>query len=209
MALNDTFFFTVQGTLAGRNIVHTLHFREWGAPIVGNPAQDLINTWQSSCQTPWLAIYPSAYSLVRITAQRICGSLPLPSRVEEGVGAAGTRTASTDLLAPWLAVAVNESSGLAGKRWHGRFFLSGGIEGDINGETLITSAGFWYQAIVGYVNALTSAFIDPAAPDLWQLVVHSRKEAEEHPTYQCQQTSTPVTSLGIVARLTSQRSRRA
>jgi hypothetical protein len=209
LALNDTYFFTCQGTLSGRNYVHTLHFRELAGPITGNPAQDLINTWQTACQTQWIAAHPPAYTLVRLTAQRICGTLPLPSRVEEGVGAVGVRPIATDLLPPWLAICVNESTGLAGKRWHGRFFISGGAEADIVGETLNTAANTWLATTTAYVAALSTRFVNQAVPLNWELVTHSRMEQKEHPSFQCTQTSTPVTGLGIVTRLTSQRSRRA
>lgn len=209
MAINDTYFFTAQGTLGGRNYIHTLHFRELVGPISGNPAQDLINTWQAACQTTWMGAHPAAYTLVRLTAQRICGSVPLPSRVEEGVGSAGTRAITGEALPPWLSIAVNESTGLAGKRWHGRFFLSGGMEGDVVGETLLTGAGIWLTTVNAYITALSTRFVNQAVPLNWELVVHSRKQADETPGAQCTQTSTPVTAIGVVARLTTQRSRRA
>jgi hypothetical protein len=209
VAINDTYFFTVQGTLQGRNIVHTQHFRELAGPIVGNPAADLINAWQAACQTAWLAAHPTNYSLVRITAQRICGSLPLPSRVEEGVGTPGTRVLSGDALPPWLAICVNESTGLAGKRWHGRFFMSGGSEGDVAGETFTPGGTAWLGTVTAYVTALGTRFVNQAVPVNWELVLHSRAEAAQFPAKQCTETSTPVTGLGVVSRLTSQRSRRA
>ena len=209
MAINDTYFFTCQGTYQGRNYVHTLHFRELVGPISGNPAQDLINTWQAACQSAWLGIHPATYTLVRLTAQRICGTKPLPARVEEGVGAVGLRSPSGELLPAWLAIAVNESTGLAGKRWHGRFFISGGAETDINGETLLPGGSTWLQATTTYVSALSTRFVNQAVPLNWDLVVHSRKEFETNPGAQCTETSTSVTGLGIVSRLTSQRSRRA
>jgi hypothetical protein len=211
LAINDTYFFTAQGTFAGRVYAHTLHFRELVGPITGNPAQDLINTWQTSCQTAWLAAHPSAYTLVRLTAQRICGSLPLPSRVEEGVGLPGTRTAGVtgDPLPSWLSICCNESTGLAGKSRHGRFFMSGGFEGDINGEALVVGASGWLGVVQAYVTALTTRFVNQAVPLNWELVVHSRQLAEDNPTWQCTQTSEPVTAIGVVARLTTQRSRRA
>lgn len=210
MAINDTYFFTAQGTLGGRSYIHTLHFRELVGPISGNPAADLINTWQAACQSAWLGAHPVTYQLVRLTAQRICGSPPLPARVEEGVGLPGLRVAGGTgaLLPPWLAVAVNEATGLAGKSRHGRFFLSGGGESDIDGETLVVGASLWINLIQTYVSALSTRFVQQAVPLNWDLVVHSKKLAEV-PGTQCNQSSEPVTSLGIVARLTSQRSRRA
>lgn len=210
MAVNDTYFFTAQGTLGGRSYVHTLHFRELVGPITGNPSVDLINTWQAACQTQWLAAHPASYTLVRLTAQRICGSPPLPARVEEGVGAVGSRSPvnTGDLLPPWIAVAVNEATGLAGKSRHGRFFMSGGGESDVNGETLTTGGSTWITAIQNYVTALGTRFVQQAVPLNWDLVVHSRTLADI-PGTQCTVSSEPVTSLGIVSRLTTQRSRRA
>jgi hypothetical protein len=208
MAVNDTYFFTAQGLLAGRNYVHTLHFREGLTTPGGNPAQALINEWQAACQTAWLAAHTNAYQLVRLTAQRICGSPPLPSRVEEGVGLVGTRTATGDPLAPWLAIAVNEATGLAGKSRHGRFFMSGGYENDVTGENLVTGANQWVTLATAYVTALTTAFVLPADPFDFELVVHSRKLADI-PGTQCNVSSEPVTTLGLVSRLTTQRSRRA
>lgn len=209
MALNDTYFLTVQGTLQGQIYIHTLHFREILAPPVVNPAQSLIDRWQAVGQATWLGMHGPSYSLTRVTAQKICGSPPLPSRVEEGVGLPGSRSVGTagDALAPWLSVAVNESTGLAGRSRHGRFFVSGGHEADVAGETLTTGANFWLQLLTAYTTALNAAFITGPPAD-WQLVVHSRKLAAQAGT-QCNVSSEPVTSLGINARLTTQRSRRA
>jgi hypothetical protein len=209
VAVNDTFFFTAQGTWQGRNIVHTLHFRQGTVTPVLDPAQELINAWQAACQVAWLGIHPPTYSLVRLTAQRICGSLPLPSRVEEGVGLAGTRTVSTDILPPWMAIAVNESTGRAGRRWHGRFFLTGGEEADVQQENFVAGASAWLGRAQAYVTALGTTFIGDVTTKPWVLVVHSRKEFDTTPGAQCQDTSSAVTSLGIVSRLTTQRSRRA
>lgn len=209
MAVNDTYFFTAQGLWQGRNIVHTLHFRQGDASVTLDPAQELINAWQASSQSAWLAIHPSTYTLVRLTAQRICGSLPLPSRIEEGVGAPGTRVISTDALTPWHAICVNMASGRAGHRWHGRFFVSGGSEGDVSGENFTAGGTAWLGTVSAYVATLTTAFVgDPLTKD-WCLVVHSRKHAKENPGLNCQDTSSPVTALSVVTRLTTQRGRRA
>jgi len=210
VAPNETFFFTVQGQYQGRAYVHTLHFREILPSVGVNPAQDLIDKWQSACQTTWLLAHPPSYTMTRLTAQKICGTPPLPARVEEGSGLVGTRNVGTmgELLPGWLSIAVNESTNLAGRRRHGRFFLSGGGENDIIGETLRNSAGDWLPVVTAYVSALSTRFVGPTAPTDWQLVVHSRKEAEI-PGKQCQDSSAPVTALGIVSRLTTQRSRRA
>ena len=210
MALNDTHFFTAQGTLRGQAYVHTLHFREGVSSLGTNAQQQLIDRWQSTCQAPWLAAHGNDYLLVRLTAQKICGSPPLPARTEEGVGLTGTRAPGTagDPLAPWLAVTVNESTALAGRSRHGRFFISGGYEGDVVQETIATTAGTWGALITSYVNALSTAFITGTPPLDWVQVVHSRKLASV-PGTQCDASSTPVTGLGIVLRLTTQRSRRA
>lgn len=209
MALNDTYFLTVQGTLLGQIYVHTLHFREILAPAGVNPAQSLIDRWQAVGQATWLGMHGSNYSLTRVTAQRICGSPPLPARVEEGVGLSGSRSTGTsgDPLAPWLSIAVNEATGLAGRSRHGRFFVSGGYEGDVANETLTPGASFWLQLLTAYVTALNTGFVVGPPAD-WQLVVHSRKLAAV-PGTQCNQSSEPVISLGVNARLTTQRSRRA
>lgn len=209
MALNDTFFLTVQGMLSGQIYIHTLHFREILAPPALNPAQSLIDKWQSVAQPAWLGAHPAPYTLQRVTAQKICGALPLPARVEEGVNLPGTRSTgiSGPLLAPWLAVAVNEATGLAGRSRHGRFFMSGGGENDVDGEAISTGAGTWFAGITAYVAALTTAFVAGTPAD-WQLVVHSRKLAEV-PGTQCNSSSEPVVALAVGTRLTSQRSRRA
>ena len=210
MAINDTHFFTVQGTLRGQAYVHTLHFREGIDSIGTNASQQLIDKWQANCQTPWLALHGGDYTLVRVTAQKICGTPPLPSRTEEGVGATGTRSTLSlgDALAPWLSVAVNESTALAGRSRHGRFFVSGGYENDVNQETLTGGANSWSVLLAAYVNSLTTTFITATPPLDWVQVVHSRKLASV-PGTQCDASSTPVTGLGIVLRLTTQRSRRA
>jgi hypothetical protein len=209
MALNDTYFFTAQGSLLGRSYVHTLHFREVVLSVAPNPAQQLIDDWQSGCQAAWLSLHPTWYTLIRLTAQRVCGALPLPARVEEAVGLVGTRGGTGgEGLAPWLSIAVNEATGLAGHSRHGRFFVSGGTENDINGEVLSTGGTSWLGLTQAYCTAVSTKFGPIAASPDWRLVVHSRKLADV-PGTQCQDSSTPVTSLSPTARLTTQRSRRA
>lgn len=210
MALNDTYFFQAHGTLAGQVYIHTLHFREFGSPIVGDPAQSCINAWQAACQTLWLNAHPTTYTLERLTCQRICGSLPLPVPVEESVALPGVRMVGStgELLAPWLALLVTERTALAGKSYRGRFFMSGGGESDISGTTISNGSLQWGDVAQQYVTALTNEFVNPVAPDLWQLVVHSRKLAAI-PGTDCTDSSTPVTTLSRSLTLTSMRSRRA
>lgn len=210
MAINDTHFFTVQGLLQGQIYVHTLHFREGVASLGTNPDQNLIDRWQTSSQTAWLNLHGPNYTLTRLTSQRICGSPPLPSRTEESVNTAGVRTVTGlgDPLAPWLCVAVNESSGLAGRSRHGRFFISGGYENDVNADSVSSTAGTWGGLVNSYVTTLMNTYVTGTPPLDWVLVVHSRKLALV-PGSQCTDSSTPVTALAQTGRLTTQRSRRA
>jgi len=184
--------------------------REGVDSLGSNADSQLLSRWQTTCQSAWLGCHSAAYNLTRITAQRICGSLPLPARTELSVGQPGTRNVSVqgDPLAPWLSLAVNESTGLAGRSRHGRFFMSGGYEGDVTGESLVVNVNQWNNLVLAYIAALNGAFVTGTPPLDWVLVVHSKKLAAQ-PGTQCNQSSTPVTGLSLVARLTTQRSRRA
>ena len=208
MAINDTYFFTAIGTLQGQSYIHTLHFRE-GASATGSPVeQHLINLWQSGCQAPWLAAHGASYTLSTLRAQKVCGSLPLPSAVEESVGAVGTRSVTLE-HPPWLACVVQERTGFAGKSYRGRFYMSGFGEGDVTNETFVAGGLEYIGKVQAYADALDTTFMDKIAPFDWQLVVHSRTLAQAVPPPQCTASSSPVTSLNVVTRLTTLRSRRA
>jgi len=209
VAINDTSFFKVTGQLRGRQYIHTLHFRHLSVPVGGaNPDQVLIDAWQTVAQAAWLQAHTSDYSMQTISAQRICGSPPLPSPTLEASGLTGTRSpASGDPLSPWLCLRANEGTGLAGRSRHGAFFFSGGWELDVNQDVPDPTAGRWLPLAQSYCTALMTGFGPSGSNSDFRLVVHSRKLASV-PGTQCDQASTQVTSLVVTPRLTTNRSRR-
>jgi hypothetical protein len=204
-SINDIYLLQVRGTLLGQQYIHTLHFK---SAVVGTDAaiqQDLIDSWQAAAQTAWRAAHPAWYTLSDITAQRVCGSLPLPAETAEVVALAGNRAGgSGDGLAPWLSGLCRERTGFAGRRYAGRFFMSGLQEGDIDGDNL--QAGY-VTVMTAYCTALAPFLVGGADAD-WDLFVRSRVLAAQ-PGVACQDTGAGVTSVTPSAILTTQKSRRA
>ncbi len=203
--INDTFLLQVKNTLSGQAYIHTLHFK---TALVGADAgiqQNLIDAWQAAAQTQWLAAHPPAVSLGEITAQRVCGALPLPAATIEAVNLAGTRSTTNmgELAAPWLAALFRERTGLAGRNYAGRGFLAGLGEADFSGNSLVSAYTTVAQA---YLTAL-APFLEGGANVDWDLFVYSRKLAAL-PGAQCQTSGAPVTSLSLSNQLTTMRSRR-
>lgn len=204
VALNDTAELAVIGSRLGQQVIVTHHFRHITGPGP-QTLQNLIDSWQAVAQVPWLAYQRPDYTLVKLRARHVCGSLPLDATTEETVNLAGTSNVSANPLAPWLAVVVRARTAAAGRSRRGRFFVPLTAEEDVAGEAIVAGTQTLIQA---YVTALQNAFIGVGATNTdWALVVHSRKLAGI-PGTQCQNSSTIVTSLALQTALTSQRSRR-
>lgn len=204
VSTNDTAELALVGTRGGQTVICTHHFRmtEVGT---GRTLQDLIDKWQAAAQAAWLAILTSDYTLQKVRARHVCGSVPLDATVEETVNAAGSRGAATAATPPWFALVIRERTASAGRERRGRFYVPVCDEADFAGDTIQAGILANYTA---YAAALTGAFL-PGGSQIgtWQMVVHSRKLAAV-PGTQCQASSTVVTSLPVQAVLTTQRSRR-
>jgi len=204
-SVNDIYLLRVAGTLSGQVILHTLHFK---SAVVGTDQtiqQDLIDSWQATSQTPWRDIYGTQYLLDTVSAQRVCGSLPLPAATIETVNLTGGRVSGItgEIAAPWFAGLVRERTGLAGKSYAGRFFTSGMFEGDFSGENIVNP---YLGLVQTYATSLASFLVNGADVD-WDLFVYSKKLAGI-PGTQCQNAGAGVTSTSVSTRLTTMKSRR-
>jgi len=204
MAVNDTWQLNVIGVSGGTQHIHTLHFRELGGDFTG---EDLIGSWRTAAETAYRAHFASYDAVIgKITAQKVCGSVPLPAASEyialPGAGN-GTKAVGGDNQMPsFCAALVTERGTLQGRSRSGRFFLGGLFEADVDGNALTAGEVTRIQA---YCTALKTAFIDPTLPD-WRLVTHSRKLADTG--ISCELSSTPVGQLLISSRPTTMRSRK-
>lgn len=204
MDTNSTAVLAIVGTKLSQTIIVTHHFRNIHIGT-SHTLQELIDDWQAACQTQWLAIFQSDYTLTKLVARHVCGTLPLDATVEEAVGSAGTRGAPVNTLAPWFAGVVRERTASAGRSHRGRFFVPVPDEMDVTEDVL---AGTHVTRVQTYCTALQGLAVDPGASSIkWRLVVHSKKLASV-PGTQCQNSSTLVTSLAVQNVLTTQRSRR-
>lgn len=207
MAINDTIELAVIGVVSGQDHIHTLHFRDMAG--AATPEQSIIDDWQANCRDAYRALFFTAIpAAVSYRARQVCGSTPLRAPVEEAEAPAnstGTRSASGEQLPPWLAKVVTERTALAGRSRRGRFYIGGLHEGDINGDAFVTT---YNTAVQTYMTTLGRYLPGGASASVFTLVVHSRLLAAV-PGTQCQDSSTPVTSLENRVRIATQKSRRA
>lgn len=206
MAINDTSLLAAIGSAQGEQMVHTLHFRHLAPPAPGElMEQTLIDQWQAAAQSQFLAQFGNSFTLDRILARQVCGTVPLRATVEETVGLTGSKGHSGAITAPWLAGLVRERTALTGRTRQGRYFIWVDDEANINGKTISTAFQTTMQT---YANALLTAFGPSGTNTNFRLVVHSRKLAAT-PGTQCQDSSTLVTNLAASNVLTTNRSRRS
>lgn len=179
MVTNDVWLLTVQGMVTETMHVHTLHFRENAGESSG---VDLITAYTAAPLTAYRGMFSQyTFPVQLIRAQKVCGSVPLPSANELAYATAaqgGTRnTTSQDPMPAYVAALVNERGSLAGRRYRGRFFIGGLHEIDCIGNTLQPT----YLAMVqAYINALKAAFVTPAIPP-WRLFAFSNLLADGDP----------------------------
>jgi hypothetical protein len=225
MATNDVWMLTVKGTVAETTHIHTLHFLEVAGPLLG---QDLLDSYTGAPLTAYRSCFAIYHAPVeQITAQKVCGSLPLPSPdlyAPAPAAQVGTRgTGASEGEPAFLAALVTEKGMSAGRRYSGRFFLGGLYESDVQGN-YITDA---YKAVVqGYLNALAAAYIPPGGGLAWRLFCYSELLGEGDPNHTkrnpaggarladpvaavpCQQAGSPTRALILSGRPTTMRSRK-
>lgn len=206
VATNETAELQIVGTRESQIVIVTHHFRNIHV-ATEHSLQELIDEWQTTCQTPFLAIPNNSYTLTKLVARHVCGSLPLDATVEELVGSTGTNGDTTLLTPPWFAGVVRMRTASAGRSRRGRFFVPVTSEAQFDKDTLSATL---VTNITTYCTALKNLFVaDGSAPSVaWRLVVHSRKLAAV-PGTQCQDSSTLITTIAPQSVLTTQRSRRA
>jgi hypothetical protein len=219
VAPNGIYKLAVIGTVAGQQHIHTLHFRSTvGGPAVGSAEdfymQELITAWQTAARTAYRNIFTTDHLPVQTyQVRKVCGTLPLPAGLDEAEAGAnqggtinGAAVGAGEAAAPWLANVVTERTGLAGRRYRGRFFLGGLYEGFIAGA--VVGAGR-LTPTNAYAAALLGAFVTPAeATVLAKLFVYSRTQSLESGT-QCQNAGADVRSFQVRDGLATMKSRKA
>jgi len=206
MAANDTSKLAVIGTVSGQQHIHTLHFRHVTPALT---EADLIAAWQAAARTTYRAFFRTADNpCEQYQARHVCGTVPLRagSDVSETAGSiAGTRSEATEAMAPWLATVVTLRTPFAGRTRRGRFFLGGLAEGGIVGA--LVSSGVT-ALVQDYVDDLMTAFVTSGGTTGFLLVVYSRVLAAV-PDTECQDSSTPVSTMQVRNVLASMKSRKA
>lgn len=205
-AVNDIYLLQLRGAKGGQDIVNTLHFK---SNLVGGDSgiqQALIDAWQTSSQQAWREIFFEDYQFVDITAQRICGTLPLAAMTVEGMNLAGTRgsLATAGVAPPWEAVLMREVTGFAGRSYAGRTFIPLPADSEAIG---VAVQGNTLNAVNAYRTSLASYLAGGVNLD-WDLFVRSKKLSAV-PGVACQNTGAVVTSMNVSPYLTTMRSRRS
>lgn len=205
MAVTDVVQLSVEGSVQGQQHVHTLHFKYLS---VGANEQGLIDAWQSACRTAYRTVFSTVDSPCQLyVARQVCGASPLREATEEAEvspNIAGATTVSGDYAPSWLASVHVLRSGLAGRRYRGRFFLGGLSEAEINGNSITGNRAGYGPA---YATALLGAF-GPAgtvATD-YRLCVYSRKLRSTGAT--CTECGNAVNTVQNRTAIGSMRSRR-
>lgn len=205
VATNETAQLELVGLRQSQIVIVTHHFRNTQV-ATPHTLQELIDEWQTTCQTPFLGALRGDYTLTKLVARHVCGSLPLDATQEEAVGSPGTLAGGSAPTPPWFALVVRTRTAAAGRSRRGRFFFPICDEADF---TLDTVTGSTVAKVQDYATALHNLFIAGGSVSAaWRLVVHSKKLASV-PGTQCQDSSTIVTSLAVQNVLTTQRSRRS
>ena len=219
VAVNGIYKLSVIGTISGQQHVHTLHFRSTAAGnSVGftEPAwmQDLLTTFQASCQAPYLQMFGGVDTPISLfQVRKVCGSVPLPAGLDAapaggakvGTGVAGEFNG--DKQPPWLAAVVTTRTALSGRRNRGRFFLGGLYESMSAGSTLTTTR---QTAIQAYVNALNTAYVAPLeTAKNSALFVFSKTQSKLEPATPCQNCGADVVSFQVRDQLATMKSRKA
>jgi hypothetical protein len=219
VAANGIYKLAVIGTVHGQQHIHTMHFRSTLDPDGLLKEEDvwmtdLIATWSAAPQTAYRACFPTSTTPVQsYQVRKVCGSVPLPAGIDAGAaggGVPGTGTGGLglgDAAAPWLASVVTERTGLAGRRYRGRFFLGGLTEGVLTGAVVGVDRT---NPTTAYCAALTAAFITPTETSTdAKLFVYSRVQALEFPGGTCQSFGADVRSFQVRDQLASMKSRKA
>jgi hypothetical protein len=220
VAANGIYKLAVIGTAVSQQHIHTLHFR---STLAGNAVamsetafmQDLLDAWKGAPATAYRSMFNVATPCVQsFQVRKVCGTLPLPAGLDanqpggsqNGTGAGGAFVGGSDFAASWLASVTTERSALSGRRYRGRYFIGGLLEGHIVQDAIQGERATNEQA---YATALTAAFITPLETAVnYKLFVYSRTAALI-PGTECQNAGADVVSLVPRLKLATMKSRKA
>jgi hypothetical protein len=223
VAVNGVYILRVLGTHQSQQHIHTLHFRSTSAAVAasateGDFQQAIINDWQTNARTTYRGMFFTSSSPCQTyEVRKVCGSLPLPGGVDEteiAPNIVGSRSASGEAAAPWLAGVVTLRTAYAGRSYRGRNFIGGLGEQDFNGATMESA---WITAVTAYYTALVASFVTPSEISIGaKLFVHSRRLADGDPTAvpplaprACQEAGGDVQSFVVRNQLATMKSRKA
>lgn len=132
-AVPNTALVCINGTLFGQEIQNTLYFEKAGGYIMAD-LLDLAAVVRSWYFTNVMPILSNDYVFREITAQDISAEAGEIAFNTAGTGTAGGNTAPS--LPGSVAIAVSFRTGLAGRSYRGRNYLSGLVEAGVTGNTL-------------------------------------------------------------------------
>lgn len=162
VAVNDIWRLSIKGTVHGQDHVVTCHFRN--VSDVGTDAavgQAIIDAWQADARAQYRACFRNEDTPVDlITAQKVCGSVPLPAAIQETevapnrVGSAGS---ASDLVSAPASTAriITLRTAIAGRRYRGRQYLGGVVDGNTDTPHLLNSGHV--ATLQAYGDALVAA----------------------------------------------------
>lgn len=192
--------------------VTTHHFRGVGGP---QDLDALISRWALYCESSWLAIHPPEYVLAELSAIEQPGpGDAAASSVAYFPGTPGTREHVSEVAPPMLVLWSTTRTRKIGKRYRGRYAISGAVENDFTGRDLAAGPAFWQAKIAAYNANLLGYFREDTTTtgNVWDLVVYSRKRDSLGGLLDVGGVSTrdacePVTDIAVRPQLRSLRSR--
>lgn len=166
----ETYELSIQGINNASYRETVLHFSGVGVATGDTlaAAESLLNGWDATCSTAWLATLPASYQLVQIQARRVMPKSSATATKQFGVGTRpGTRgsnaTGQQTCPSIFLVPAMGTKSG-------GRIFWPDVPQGDLNQSAYVAA---WVTLINTALGLMITGFTNSAIT--WTLGVFSRK----------------------------------
>lgn len=191
MATGDSYKLEIIGAFGfGQQFVVSHHYRQTLDFPGSTGAEQVIEAWQSDCQSAFLATVPIGAGILKFVARGILGNL---EQFEKPVSLIqGTK--SGDPLPPNAPPIISWRTGLFGRRFRGRTFMPSGTETDQSGGEINST---FVNLLTSYGNS-TLSITASVAGDTFEHVIFSKTG----------NVVTPVTSFVVRTTLATQRRRR-
>jgi hypothetical protein len=189
MPASDIYELAIQGSLQGQQVVTTHHFRQLVADAAlgytPDPEVDLQRSWQDHGHGEWMAMMPSAsgatggYTLDQLTIRRVVPyGQPTPAAQLFPYSDVGLRGGGGDSEPPFVVAHCSVRTALAGRRYRGRFFVSGLLDTDHHGEALVGGDTTFLSHLLEYCGGTgLGAFLPGGVSTDWRIGVWSRRLA--------------------------------